>query len=144
MAQEPEAPPPASGAPAAAGAATAAAKGVRKKSKRLVVDGIAHIHSTFNNTIVTITDRQGTQIQRKLGPYIDTFLSSMLMSQIDGRASTPARESASEDPGGHAWIFTASFTPSATRPTVAGSTQRKSRERRRSLSTRPPVCSAGQ
>ena len=26
----------------------------------------------------------------KLGPYIDTFLSSMLMSQIDGRASTPA------------------------------------------------------
>ena len=39
---------------------------------------------------LAITDRQGTQIQRKLGPYIDTFLSSMLMSQIDGRASTPA------------------------------------------------------
>jgi len=39
---------------------------------------------------LAITDRRGTQIQRKLGPYIDTFLSSMLMSQIDGRASTPA------------------------------------------------------
>ena len=39
---------------------------------------------------LAITDRQGTQIQRKLGPYIDTFLSSMLMSQMDGRASTPA------------------------------------------------------
>ena len=39
---------------------------------------------------LAITDRQGTQIQRKLGPCIDTFLSSMLMSQIDGRASTPA------------------------------------------------------
>jgi Squalene-hopene cyclase C-terminal domain/Prenyltransferase and squalene oxidase repeat len=39
---------------------------------------------------LAITDRQGTQIQRKLGPYIDTFLSSMLMSQIDGRASTAA------------------------------------------------------
>src|SRR5688572_14125532 len=39
---------------------------------------------------LAITDRQGTQIQRKLGPYIDTFLSSMLMSQTDGRASTPA------------------------------------------------------
>jgi hypothetical protein len=39
---------------------------------------------------LAITDRQGTQIQRKLGPYIDTFLSSMLMSTIDGRASTPA------------------------------------------------------
>ena len=39
---------------------------------------------------LAITDRQGTQIQRKLGPYIDTFLASMLMSQIEGRASTPA------------------------------------------------------
>ena len=39
---------------------------------------------------LAITDRQGTQIQRKLGPYIDTFLSSMLMSRIDGHASTPA------------------------------------------------------
>jgi len=39
---------------------------------------------------LAITDRQGTQIQRKLGPCIDTFLSSMLLSQLDGRASTPA------------------------------------------------------
>jgi hypothetical protein len=39
---------------------------------------------------LTITDRQGTQIQRKLGPCIDTFVASMLLSQIDGRASTPA------------------------------------------------------
>ena len=39
---------------------------------------------------LAITDRQGTQIQRKLGPYIDTFLASMLLSRIDGRASTPA------------------------------------------------------
>src|SRR5687767_12205438 len=39
---------------------------------------------------LAITDRQGTQMQRKLGPCIDTFLSSMLMSQVDGRASTPA------------------------------------------------------
>jgi hypothetical protein len=39
---------------------------------------------------LAITDRQGTQIQRKLGPCIDTFLASMLMSQMDGHASTPA------------------------------------------------------
>ena len=39
---------------------------------------------------LAITDRQGTQIQRKLGPCIDTFLASMLMSKMDGRASTPA------------------------------------------------------
>lgn len=30
-----------------------------KKVKRTVVDGIAHIHASFNNTIITITDRQG-------------------------------------------------------------------------------------
>ena len=31
----------------------------RKKLKVQVTSGIAHIHATFNNTIVTITDRQG-------------------------------------------------------------------------------------
>jgi|TARA_Y100000310_G_scaffold345786_1_gene469918 small subunit ribosomal protein S11 len=32
---------------------------VRRRSRRVVVDGIACIHASFNNTIVTITDRQG-------------------------------------------------------------------------------------
>lgn len=31
----------------------------RKRIKRTVPEGIVHIHSTFNNTIVTITDPQG-------------------------------------------------------------------------------------
>ncbi len=34
----------------------------RKKVKRDVSDGIAHIHASFNNTIVTITDRQGNTL----------------------------------------------------------------------------------
>jgi len=34
----------------------------KKKVKRTVNEGIIHIHSTFNNTIVTITDRQGNVI----------------------------------------------------------------------------------
>jgi len=34
----------------------------RKKVKRDVSDGIAHIHASFNNTIVTITDRQGNAL----------------------------------------------------------------------------------
>jgi small subunit ribosomal protein S11 len=34
----------------------------RKKVKKHVVDGIAHIHASFNNTIITITDRQGNTI----------------------------------------------------------------------------------
>jgi small subunit ribosomal protein S11 len=33
-----------------------------KKVKKHVVDGIAHIHATFNNTIITITDRQGNAL----------------------------------------------------------------------------------
>ena len=34
----------------------------RKKVKKTVVDGVAHIHASFNNTIVTITDRQGNTL----------------------------------------------------------------------------------
>ncbi len=34
----------------------------RKKAKRQVVDGVAHIKATFNNTIITISDRQGNAI----------------------------------------------------------------------------------
>jgi small subunit ribosomal protein S11 len=34
----------------------------RKKSKKQVVDGIAHIRASFNNTIVTITDIQGNTL----------------------------------------------------------------------------------
>ena len=33
--------------------------GKNKKSKRNVVEGVAHIHASFNNTIITITDRSG-------------------------------------------------------------------------------------
>ena len=33
-----------------------------KKAKRSVPEGIAHIHSTFNNTIVTITDPTGNVV----------------------------------------------------------------------------------
>lgn len=34
----------------------------RKKVKKHVVDGMAHIHASFNNTIVTVTDRQGNAL----------------------------------------------------------------------------------
>jgi small subunit ribosomal protein S11 len=34
----------------------------RKKSKRIVTDGIAHIYASFNNTIITISDRQGNTL----------------------------------------------------------------------------------
>lgn len=34
----------------------------KKRIKRTVVDGMAHIHASFNNTIVTISDRQGNAL----------------------------------------------------------------------------------
>jgi len=34
----------------------------RKKVKKSVSDGIAHVHASFNNTIITITDRQGNAL----------------------------------------------------------------------------------
>jgi len=34
----------------------------KKKVKKHVVEGIAHIHASFNNTIITITDRQGNAL----------------------------------------------------------------------------------
>lgn len=34
----------------------------RKKAKRIVTDGVAHIHASFNNTIITISDRQGNAL----------------------------------------------------------------------------------
>jgi len=38
---------------------------------------------------LAITSLEGTQIQRKLGPYIDTFLTSMLLSELDGQMGDP-------------------------------------------------------
>ena len=35
---------------------------VKKKVKKSVVEGIAHVHASFNNTIITITDRQGNAL----------------------------------------------------------------------------------
>ena len=43
-------------------ASTAGATRVRKKVKKNVSDGIAHVHASFNNTIITITDRQGNAL----------------------------------------------------------------------------------
>ena len=35
---------------------------IRKKVKKNIAEGIAHVHASFNNTIVTFTDRQGNAL----------------------------------------------------------------------------------
>ena len=39
-----------------------AAQRARKKVKKQVSDGVVHVHASFNNTIITITDRQGNAL----------------------------------------------------------------------------------
>ena len=34
----------------------------KKRVKKVVVDGVAHIHASFNNTLITISDRQGNAL----------------------------------------------------------------------------------
>lgn len=43
-------------------ASAAAASRARKKARKNISDGIAHVHASFNNTIITITDRQGNTL----------------------------------------------------------------------------------
>ena len=38
------------------------AEPTRRRGKRVVVDGVAHVHASFNNTIITISDRQGNAL----------------------------------------------------------------------------------
>lgn len=35
---------------------------VKKKIKKQIAEGVAHIHASFNNTIITISDRQGNAL----------------------------------------------------------------------------------
>src|SRR5258708_25934856 len=47
---------------AAQGGAAQGNKPARKKVRKNVLDAIAHVHASFNNTIITITDRQGNTL----------------------------------------------------------------------------------
>lgn len=66
----------------------------KKKVKKNVVEGVAHVNSTFNNTLITITDRQGNAISwssagaqgfkgsRKSTPY-----AAQVAAEVAGRAA---------------------------------------------------------
>ncbi len=88
----------------------------RKKIRKNVVDGVAHIRATFNNTVITITDRQGNTLgwataggsgfrgSRKSTPYaaqvaagkVGEIVQEMGMKNLDVRVKGPGpgRESA--------------------------------------------------
>ena len=88
----------------------------KKKSRRNVAKGVAHIHSTFNNTIVTIADEGGNVISwssagalgykgsRKSTPYVAQLCAEaaakaaiqqgMKTVSVDVKGPGPGRESA--------------------------------------------------
>jgi small subunit ribosomal protein S11 len=62
MAEETNAPAAPAAAAPATGEAPAAARKKGKKGKKSILNGVVHIQSTFNNTIITITDVSGNVI----------------------------------------------------------------------------------
>ncbi len=53
---------PPAGAETSSAEDTSSSKGKGKKKKKFVLNGIAHIQATYNNTIVTLTDMSGNVI----------------------------------------------------------------------------------
>ena len=64
---------------------------VRKKERKNITSGVAHVNATFNNTMITITDAQGNTV---------AWSSSGTMGFKGSRKSTPyAAQIAAEDAG---------------------------------------------
>ena len=64
---------------------------VRRRERKNIVSGVAHVNSTFNNTMITITDAQGNAI---------SWSSAGMMGFKGSRKSTPyAAQMAAEDAG---------------------------------------------
>ncbi|HEV2265013.1 MAG TPA: 30S ribosomal protein S11 [Stellaceae bacterium] len=94
MAKPPAAPAAQTGAAATGtGAATGAqgASRIRRRERKNITAGVAHVNATFNNTMITITDAQGNTI---------AWSSSGTMGFKGSRKSTPyAAQVAAEDAG---------------------------------------------
>jgi len=67
---------------------------VRKKVKKNIADGIAHVHASFNNTIITITDRQGNALswatsggQGFKGSRKSTPFAAQVAAEVAGKAA---------------------------------------------------------
>jgi len=72
----------------------AAQQRARKKVKKNIAEGIAHVHASFNNTIITITDRQGNVLswassggQGFKGSRKSTPFAAQVASEQAGRAA---------------------------------------------------------
>ncbi|WP_227429895.1 30S ribosomal protein S11 [Psychrobacter sp. I-STPA6b] len=69
-------------------------RGRKKAARRSVSEGVAHIHASFNNTIVTITDRQGNALawataggQGFRGSRKSTPFAAQVAAEVAGKAA---------------------------------------------------------
>ena len=94
MAKPPAAPAAQTGTAAAGTSAATGAPGasrIRRRERKNITAGVAHVNATFNNTMITITDAQGNTI---------AWSSSGTMGFKGSRKSTPyAAQVAAEDAG---------------------------------------------
>ena len=75
-------------------AANSASRRVSKKVRKNIADGIAHVHASFNNTIITITDRQGNALswassggQGFKGSRKSTLFAAQVAAEVARRAA---------------------------------------------------------
>ena len=69
-------------------------RSLKKVTRRSVAEGVAHIHASFNNTIVTITDRQGNALawatsggQGFRGSRKSTPFAAQVAAEVAGKAA---------------------------------------------------------
>lgn len=72
---------------------------VRKKAKRQVIEGVAHVYASFNNTIVTITDLQGNALTASSAASCGYRGSRKSTPYAAGEAATKAAQLAIENYG---------------------------------------------
>lgn len=72
---------------------TKSSQRVRRKVRKSVSDGVAHIHASFNNTIITIADRQGNAL---------SWASAGAQGFKGSRKSTPFAAQVASDSAGRA------------------------------------------
>jgi small subunit ribosomal protein S11 len=81
---------------------------VRKKVKKNIAEGIAHVHASFNNTIITITDRQGNALswatsggQGFKGSRKSTPFAAQVAAEVAGKCALKAQAQAENLPSAH-------------------------------------------
>ena len=67
---------------------------VRRRERKNIVSGVAHVNSTFNNTMITITDAQGNTVSWSSagtmgfkGSRKSTPFAAQVASEVAGRAA---------------------------------------------------------